>query len=307
MDCAKIEDLLFEHLEGRLEDGDARLLREHIDDCARCRELATLVGDGHDDIVGKLPADLDLLAEIEAPPDLVPGVLERTSGSPCERARLLLAAAPEERHGDALTLLSGHVASCVECSRVAGALARMELELPELAELDPGDGFTEAVLARTAAVTPTRTPSLRARLAAMWERAAQRPRFALEAAYAGAVVAFLFFGLPSATWADMPARAFEGLRQEGVKLERVVASGMEDLIQTGRTSWSTSWQQVDSYIEALEQETAEDTAAERVLRAWIGATRDLVIGVWDHVIVPLGEHLQALWRGSPTEPESSVP
>jgi hypothetical protein len=78
-------------------------------------------------------------------------------------------------------------------ARTAGVEAVLR-DLPLLAELDPGPGFTGRVLMAT-----SRRPApegWRARAAAAWRALVRRPRFAWEAAYLATVCWVLVFGNP---------------------------------------------------------------------------------------------------------------
>lgn len=67
-------------------------------------------------------------------------------------------------------------------------------ELPALAEMDPGPGFTERVLLATS-MKPA-PEDWRARVADAWLALVRRPRFAWEAAYVATVCLVLVFGNP---------------------------------------------------------------------------------------------------------------
>ena len=78
-------------------------------------------------------------------------------------------------------------------ARTAGAEAVLR-DLPLLAEMDPGPGFTQRVLLAT-----SRKPAplgWRARASGAWRALVRRPRFAWEAAYVATVCWVLVFGNP---------------------------------------------------------------------------------------------------------------
>ena len=78
-------------------------------------------------------------------------------------------------------------------TRTAGVAAVLR-DLPHLAELDPGPGFTDRVLLAT-----SRKPApegWRARASGAWRALVRRPRFAWEAAYIATVCWVLVFGNP---------------------------------------------------------------------------------------------------------------
>jgi hypothetical protein len=143
--------------------------------------------------------------------DLVASILRATSGSPCRAA--------EERLPDLVdgvldtvddALVHEHLQTCAPCSLLSRALAETARVLPELAEVDPGRAFTEAVLART-----SRTPV--SRWAAAFQALLLRPRFALEGAYLGALVLVGVLALPGLPLRALPARASQAVvRTAGV-------------------------------------------------------------------------------------------
>jgi len=289
MDCTRFEDLLFESLEGDLLDTEEQSLQAHANSCTRCREFAALMRAEAAD------------GSSEVPVDLVAGVLERTSGGACERAQLLLADRADGALGEDGSLLSMHLGGCADCAAVARALVHLQHELPTLAQLDPGAGFVAAVMDATvgrAAPAPARIP-LRARIEETWERLSQRPRLAFEGAYAGIVLLFLIFGLPSQSLAELPARAYDGLRQEGIKVERVVSAGVGELFDFGRTTWTESSARVDAYFARADSAPRDASALERTARYWAGVARDVATSIWDGLLAPIAERLRELWSGAP--------
>ena len=289
MDCARFEDLLFERLDARLHAPDEERMRAHAQTCRRCRELAALLSGGLDS------------APPEAPADLVAGVLHRTSGGSCGRAQLLLAAGADSALSENGSLLTIHLETCIDCATVARALVQLRHELPALGELDPGATFVAEVMAATAGVvTPRPRMQLIARIEEMWERAVQRPRLAFEGAYAGIVVLFLVFGLPSQTLAELPARALGGIRQGGIKVERAVSSGLGELAEVGRSTWTDSAGRAAEYLIASARAPRDASRVERGLRAWAGTVRRMAAGLWDRLLAPVVDQLRALWRRTAT-------
>ena len=295
MDCASFEDLLFESLDACLAAPDAERMRAHSGACTRCRDLAALMSGGPDSV----PA--------EVPVDLVAGVLDRTSGGSCGRAQLLLAEGADRALGADGGLLASHLGTCTECTSVARALVQLLHQLPQLAELDPGDAFVGEVMAATVGIAATTRPvtMLRAPLLVhieeLWERAVQRPRLALEGAYAGIVVLVLVFGLPSQSLAELPSRAFDGIRQGGVKVEIAVSSGMGEMAEFGRSTWINSTEHAVEFLASTERGSRAASRLESGLRAWAGATRDMAARIWNELLEPFVEDLRALWRGTPSD------
>lgn len=196
--CRTFIERLDDLLEGRLSPADRRAAEEHLRSCAVCRELESLVAEGG--------------APVAPPADLLGAVLARTSGPACgsARARLcdhvdrLLAPADDD-------LVRMHLDGCGECGGMAAALARLALDLPPFAEMDPGARFLPDVLARTSrrAPLPVRWT---AGLSAAWRRLAHRPRIAWEGAYALSIILAILFGTPNAPFAGVPARALDLVR-----------------------------------------------------------------------------------------------
>lgn len=294
MDCATFEGLLFESLDACLGTSDEERMRAHAQACTRCRELTALISGG---VEGVPP---------EVPVDLVAGVLDRTSGGSCGRAQLLLAEGADRALGEDGGLLTIHLGTCAECAAVARALVRLRHELPALAELHPGDAFVAEVLAVTVGLATTVDPAtaprvpLLVRIEEIWERAVQRPRLALEGAYAGIVVLVLVFGLPSQSLAELPARAFGGIRQEGIKVERAVSSGLGELVDLGRSTWAHSSGRAAAYFAAAEHVPRAASWVERARRAWAGAVRELAAGLRDQLPAPIVEQFRARWPGPPS-------
>ena len=78
-------------------------------------------------------------------------------------------------------------------ARTSGVEAVLR-DLPLLADMDPGPGFTERVLLATSERTVPE--GWRARAAGTWRNLVRRPRFAWEAAYVATVCWVLLFGNP---------------------------------------------------------------------------------------------------------------
>jgi hypothetical protein len=141
--------------------------------------------------------------------EFVRDVLARTSGSACDRACGLL---PDLADGALAVLdrqlVQRHLEHCPGCRAVALALGRLGPELAARAELDPGPEFLAGVVARTsgrsAAAQRRRAREAAAsgpgglvdRLGRWWLDRVLRPRFALQAAYAAALVLALLTATP---------------------------------------------------------------------------------------------------------------
>jgi len=138
---------------------------------------------------------------------MIKGVLERTSGSPCGRARELICA----QAGDTLekvdtVLLAGHTAHCPACRSLATVMAWMPKPLLELAEIDPGEAFTAAALKNMLPWRQRVARRLR-NCGEEWASLVRRPRFAWEAAYIGATIIGLLFAAPISPLRNVPGEA----------------------------------------------------------------------------------------------------
>jgi hypothetical protein len=140
----------------------------------------------------------------------------------CDRCRGLLIGDAETARAHAE--VAAHVDACAECRAFAdalrageeawraedhaafrdGVLARtsaadaIAAELPALAEMDPGPGFTQRVLRHT-----SQRPAAerwRAQGVASWRALVRRPRFAWEVAYAATLCLVLAVGSPVSAW-----------------------------------------------------------------------------------------------------------
>ena len=156
--------------------------------------------------------------------DFVRDVLARTSGSACRRARDLLPGLAEHRLDDLdRQLVQAHLEHCADCRAVAVTLGWLEPLLPRMAVMDPGPGFTAAVIGRTTGVlTPlekaaraglaTGPAGLMDRLGSWWQRQVLKPRFALQFAYVATVILVLLTALPVSPLKEAPARAWQVLQ-----------------------------------------------------------------------------------------------
>lgn len=235
MNCERFEDRLADYLDGRLSDIEERQAGEHL---AQCNACAALLRTLRDTLAG-LPA--------AAAPDVTPdasltgAIVERTSGSPCERAQGFLVDLVDGALGSGDTLLvQSHLEHCSRCAALHGALQWLGHELPAMAEIDPGPAFTRAVVAHTAgqaAVTPQRVPAWREAAAAWWMRMVARPRFAWEAAYVALLVLVGLFGTSVSPFRGVPSRALAIVQLDPRAAVRTVYDGIG---AGGRHAWDAS-------------------------------------------------------------------
>jgi predicted anti-sigma-YlaC factor YlaD len=193
-------------------------LAAHLAACAECRLWLDAFEEG--------------LGEGDRVAALGAGIMARTAPGACMRARDLAGASFDgPLPAVDATLLTGHLETCGECRAVTAEMAATSRVLPALADIDPGPWFTARVLAATS----RRRAS--ARLADRWRRAwsamVDRPRFALEAAYALTLVLFLVAGNPMTALGRTAARIEPVARQrlaDGVEqANRAITSGLDAL------------------------------------------------------------------------------
>jgi hypothetical protein len=180
MRCEEFEQRLAGLTAGRLRDPEEDACLRHAATCAKCtRLLETARGD----------------CRVEPPNGLLESVLEQTTGRACGDARELLCDFVDGTlpHGED-ALLKGHLRVCPRCRALADSLEISHVLLAELAEADPGPGFTASVLEETNRL-PQRPEQSVDGLLAFVRSLFLRPRFALEAAYVGALLLFGLYGL----------------------------------------------------------------------------------------------------------------
>jgi len=237
MDCRDFQMRLDDLLEGRLGAVERRAAGEHLRRCASCRDL---------EAAARTEAEA---AAVEAPPGLAAAILERTSGPACARSRELLCDWADRRLGDVdAELVRLHLAGCPDCEGLAGALARLSVDLPAMAELEPDARFVDDVLAATLprrgwAEAPAHRPGegLVERLSGAWRRLVERPRLAWEGAYVGTLIFLLLFGAPFSPLAGVPERVLDLARRNPVRELAGPASRIEARISaSARTAWEAS-------------------------------------------------------------------
>ena len=262
--CWTIIERLDDLLEGRLSPADRKAAEEHLRSCAGCRDLAGLVAE-----VG---------VPVAPPANLLGAVLARTSGSTCgsARARLcdhvdrLLAPTDDE-------IVRMHLEGCDECGRLAAAVARLAIDLPSLAELEPDARFVPGVLDRTSG-RAAQTAVWKARLAAGWRRLAHRQRIAWEGAYAGSLLVLLLFGAPNAPFADVPGKALVLLRTVQASLPADAAAVEAPRI---RSAMRSRWDGTKARVQDATRELTT-TARRRSKVAWDGLKKEFGT-VWDRI------------------------
>lgn len=166
--------------------------------------------------------------------DLTRRILAATSGSACRRAEDLLARGDDDPPRDPVdqALLAGHLDRCAACRQLAEVLAWATPALPALAERDPGEAFTAAVLARTSR-RPARglVPALERLALAAVERTgalARRPRLALEAGWVGAMLVAVLIWSPIAP-SGSAEQAVAAVQSGGTLVPRLVQESVPEI------------------------------------------------------------------------------
>jgi len=235
MNCERFEDRLQDYLDGRLSDVEQRGADGHLAQCESCAALLRTVNE----MLTGLPVDAVAAAPSDAA--LTGAIVERTSGSPCERAQGFLADLVDGVLGaEDTVLVQSHLEFCARCTGLHGALQWLAHELPAMAEIDPGPAFTRAVVAKTAPPVPSharREASWRTAAAEWWNRMVARPRFAWEAAYVALLVLVALFGTSVSPFRSVPSRALAIVQLDPRLAVRTVYDGIG---AGGRTAWDAS-------------------------------------------------------------------
>lgn len=218
----------------------------------------------------------------------VQGVLGRTSGSACGRCETLL---PDLTDGalDDLDrrLVQGHLEHCAGCRALAVALGWLTPLLPDMAEIDPGEDFTTAVLDATTRrkaweeAGPEGAAGLMDRLGRWWERQILKPQFTFQAAYVATVVLVLLTAVPGAPLKGAPGKALEVI-QAGPQAAPVVGPAMaaasswlgartDDALGSARGGIGERWNRIEGDLDARADRTAADR---RVIGQRLGSMFD---------------------------------
>jgi hypothetical protein len=198
----------------------------------------------------------------------VRNVLDRTSGSACDRAVLQLSDLMSgSLAGMDKELVQGHLEHCDPCRSVAVTLGWLEPLLPQMAEIDPGRAFTERVLSATTGrvgvaapgpAVPTGPAGLMDRFGGWWDRQILRPGFAAQMAYAATVVLVLLTSVPGAPLKGVPGKALE-IVQAGPTDAPVIGPALiaatdwvgdpvEQVTDTARSGVNRQWMKIESSL-----------------------------------------------------------
>jgi len=139
-------------------------------------------------------------------------VLTRTTGSPCQRARVLIGSRPDEPL-DAPTnaLLSAHLDHCPACRELDAAVRDSRSVLAAWSEVEPTADFADGVIGATSRRHPWPQSAGGRPLSSLWEwslawrwraadawaRLVERPRFSIELAYVATVLLMVLSGGPA--------------------------------------------------------------------------------------------------------------
>ena len=197
--------------------------------------------------------------------NLIQGIMQRTSGSPCGRARDLIC----EQTDGALErvdagLLTAHSEHCADCRSLAATMAWMRRPLQELAEIDPGPQFTTAVLRQTLSLGQRLGRRFRS-FGIEWAELMRRPRIAWESAYVGAAIIGLLFAAPISPLNQVPGQA---LRVAQANPVQALAQVSRDVVPAAVVTWTdTAWSATGGRA-AVTARTWRDDLGDRLVRAW---------------------------------------
>lgn len=246
-------------------------LAEHAASCVDCRAWAAAYAEGAAWWVNGSAGRL------------APDVIAATAGDVCALTRQRLTSATDSPpDASAATLVAGHLGRCEGCRAFAAAWSQVSLALPGLADLDPGLGFTAAVLARTSRRRPA---SWLDRVRAVGTRLARRPRFAWEAAYVVTLIWLVVFGPPVAVLDWTTARV-------GAVTADAVPDGMRDAGSQVLARVETLQQRWTGQVEKAS--AAVDTGG-MAAGHYVQDARDVAARWWERGLAGLADLLSSSW------------
>ena len=277
MSCEAIQKRLQDLLDGRLDAASRHEVEGHLAGCVECASLIDLLR-------------LDLP---EGAPDLTASVLERTSGSACDRTHEFLCEAVDRTLGGIDAELVGmHLAGCAGCTALATALETLSLDLPTMAEVHPPAEFTVSVLAATTGPLPTRWAVWGERMARGWAALATRPRIAWEAGYVGAVAIWLvvsMVGVPFQAAPPLPlvedsTRIVDGVKTRVSTLGRRSWNGGVEAWHGLQTEATVRYSRSEDALDAMRESGRQlrNTAVEASSTAWSELTIN-ARSAWDRL------------------------
>lgn len=164
--------------------------------------------------------------------------------------------------------------------RMARIMARLEADLPGLAEGQVDERFVDDVMAATVVADRNR---LFPRLARLWESLVARPRLAFEGAYAAALAVFLLFALPASPLGALPRSALQQLTAEDGPV-RVVSTSARTATELGRDALARAGQLISertATVSSADVRSLATSALSRIRReagVWLAAIRDSALG-----------------------------
>jgi predicted anti-sigma-YlaC factor YlaD len=184
MNCSYFAGILADYQEGKLPPDEQSAAEVHLRNCPSCLRLLDVAR-----------GNVDILPENQRN-ELAKAILDRTSGSPCERVESSLWDFVEGGlDAENSQLVALHLDHCADCRSLADELIMMQEVLPAIAEIDPGTSFTSEVVCATSRFRPEQS-HLEIRIRAWWNRMILHPLFSFQTAYVGAVVLFIAFSSP---------------------------------------------------------------------------------------------------------------
>jgi anti-sigma factor RsiW len=265
--CEGFDGRLDALLDGACTPEEWRDAAAHIETCARCRRVfEAMAGRGESLSAGDDAA-------------LTASILARTAGEACGSVRERLCnlldgdLAPFDRE-----LVEGHLDRCAPCRALAQALDRVELVLPAFVEMKPPASFVDGVLAGTS--RRPASPTLAESVAPWLAKAAERPRFALEVAYACTLIMLLVLGDPVKAYREVSTAAQP--RVAGVA--RAIDAPLTSARTVGADALSTVGRALRPVVDGVRPSPGKPSAS------WVAAR-------WkDDVATPLGAFAGAAVR-----------
>ena len=194
---------------------------------------------------------------------------------------------PEHLTADVLALTS-------ERAPLERALRQLDLDLPTLATMTPDDDFVADVMAATIEADRKR---LHRRIGAFWNSLVQRPRFALEGAYLGALLVFFLVGMPWSPFAGVPEQVLGELRnQDGVVRTALTASSSR-INEISYATWTRAGDVVTGRLDV--GATLRPAVAGR-LGSWGDQIAGWFASAWARIVAPMAGWIADLWASTPT-------
>jgi len=287
--CAQFEDFLDRFLENSLIDEERLRVKQHLQECERCSDLAAIV-----------QGDLNLL-ESAVGDVLTRSVLKRTSGSACGKDKNQLPDYEDGRLGAEIAArMKQHLDHCQHCAAVLAVLKELDTVLPILAIVEPDVGFTAEVLSRTSGWQPaprTPQPSWGARLGDWWDWCLARPRFSWEAAYVGTLIFVLVFGVSGLSVENVVARPLS-------TVESKLAPGIEATSDIVLSRWQKTEEETDRLARGLRGEwvAGRKTAVESL--KWLQGKAEELRAALSLTAVKIGSQIQSVLDGPDSDDDA---